>query len=246
MSSEGGKPLHLGAHPGEPNADMRELMNDLRDILHEHWEAVDNQLDSAGSRWWEKIAVRASQAHVAGDINSLASAMGTKLIDALWGRGYSRAQATAIYNAIQRSRALGFRTHGLYAIESSLRSKPWLSDGLRLLGTTDQTSTLRKVGKGSARFAIGLPVGGMAVNAVIGDQEAADSDAGMLARWGGMAIGGALGIKAGRKLGAVAGKLERGEYGAKMVAWNFLGDQLANMRDTARFSLSPIFDASRY
>ncbi|HEX7099354.1 MAG TPA: hypothetical protein VF377_08925 [Acidimicrobiia bacterium] len=241
-----GKPLNLPNHPGEPSADLRVVMDDLRDILHEHWEQVDNALDTAGDRMWEKFATRAAQAHVAGDINSLASAMGTKLIRALEGRGYSREQATAIYDALQASRALGFRTHGLYAIESTLRGKPIIAQGLRLFGTTQDLKGLKKVGKKAASAGIGSFAGLVTANAVLGDEEAVQSDRGILTRIAAMGVGGALGARGLKSAARLAERIERGDVSPRLIAWNYLGDQLANIRDTARFALSPIFDASRY
>ena len=236
-----GRALNFGALPDPGNADQNVVLNDLWEILHEVQEAAGNSLDSlAGAHLAQKVATRASLARIPFDLTRLASDLTFKgFLAKVMGRGYSRAQAQAMYKALQKSQALGFRTHGLYAIESKLRSEPNLLNGLRLLGTTAEGDKIRRL-----RAGMGAVAGGYVANRTIPEGEDPNSLENLAKRAGGMVLGGVLG---GSRLGVPG--IRRGVdllEGTKALKYAYLADYTANIRDMVRFSLSPIFDASRY
>ena len=244
---EGGRALNFGDLPNPDNADQNAVLNDLWEVLHEVQEAAGKKLDSLeNAHLAEKVATRASLARIPFDPTRLASDLTFKgFIAKMTSRGYSEAQARAMYKAVQKSQALGFRTHGLYAIESKLRSEPNLMNGLRLLGATAEGDGIRRVIRpGLLRAGMGSVAGGYAANLTIEEGEDPLSLGNIGKRVGGVALGGALGASRlgipGVRKGVDA--LEK----TRLLKYAYLADYTANIRDMVRFSLSPIFDASRY
>jgi hypothetical protein len=242
VPAEGGRPLNLGAGPDLGNADQNRVVEDLFEILREVQEEARNTLDTLPTRGLVgRVAGRASLARVPFSLDRLASDLPfDAFVARVMGRGYSRQQAYGIYKALQSSQALGFRTHGLYATESYIRSQPNLLDGLRVLGTTNAGDKYRK-----GRAVLGAIGGGMAANLSIEEGEDPLSPGNIGLRLGGAVLGGVAG--ASPRVGipgvkALAGNLSN----TKALKYAYLGDGIANLRDMVRFSLSPIFDASRY
>ena len=237
-----GLPLNLGPKVDFENPDMRQVMDDLWDILHREQELASQRLAGLpDARFTERVATRASLARTPMGLDRLASDLGyRKLTQSLMRKGYSEKQANAIYRGIQRSQALGVRHHGLYAIESHLRSRPNLIQGLRFLGTTSDSKVLRR----GAAGAVGAFAGGVAVNMM---SDNTDPEGNILGRLAGTIGGGALGALISPKVGLktvdrIADAWEHSSY----ARFAYVADNLANVRDFVRFSLSPLFDASRY
>lgn len=174
--------------------------------------------------------------------------------------GYTTDESKALYRALKQSRKIGFEYHGLYNIETHLRSNPNLLNGLSLLGRHKAADGLsnKVVAKG---LGWGAPLGMGIAAAKDYDESHPDnvgSLGGSLGRLGAFAVGSAAGRAGGnlaaRKLGVAA--LEEGSRAARLLAkrenssswmrYAYLSDEVARFRDWARFTLSPIFDASRY
>ena len=239
--SKGGRKLNFGPGPDKGNADQRAVLNDLWEILHEVQEEAGNKLNKLSQdHLAARIATRASLARIPFDLTRLASDLTfNSFTNRVMGRGYSRDQARAMYKALQKSQALGFRTHGLYAIESRLRSEPNLLNGLRLLGSTAEGDRIRKI-----RVGMGAVVGGYGANLTIEEGEDRLTFENMGKTLAGTVLGGVVG---GSRLGipGVRGAVDALEK-TRALKYAYLADYTANLRDLVRFSLSPIFDASRY
>ena len=242
VDQKGGRQLNFGPGPDNTNADQNGVLRDLWELLHEVQEVGNNRLQSLGlGHLTERIATRASLARIPFDLTRLASDLTFKgFISKIKAFGYNDKQARAIYKSLQKSQALGFRTHGLYAIESKLRSEPNLLNVLRLLGTTAEGDKLRKM-----RAGMGAVVGAYAANLTVQEGDDLLSFERMGKTLAGTVIGGAVGAS---KLGlpGVRGGVDFLETSTNALKYAYLADYTANLRDLVRFSLSPIFDASRY
>ena len=241
---EGARALNLGRYPDEGNADLNSVMEDLYDILHEVQDDARHMRETlVGEGPIAKVAGRARLARIPFSLDRLASDLPfAKFVDKVVGKGYSKKQAIAMYNALQSSQALGVRMHGIYAIESKLRSSPNVLDALRFFGTTAEGDKFR-VG----RAVTGAVLGGYAGNVAATEAGAEPGSWGQLGgAAAGMALGGVLGGKSSRigipGIQSAADQLENSRF----VRGAYLADGVANLRDMVRFSLSPMFDASRY
>jgi hypothetical protein len=230
VSAPGGKALNLGPRVDPKNADLNMVMEDLWHMLRTVQDEAQTNLESLGSRGIiSRVAGRASLNQIPFSLDRLASDLPKEsFMEAITGYGYSRAQGSAIYQALQSSQALGFKTHGLYAIESKLRSSPNLINATRLASVVG-----------------GSVAGGYAANRfLIPEGEDPTSFENIGKRVAGVAAGGVLGAVGGQA--AARGLRASIDAGGTALRWAYLADGLANIRDKVRFSLSPIFDASRY
>lgn len=239
IPSDEGVKLNLGSGPDIENADLNRVVDDLHSILREQQDLASNKLqDLRDARLVEKIGTRASLARIPFSLDRLASDMGyNKFIRAVTDRGYSAAQAQGMYHALQSSQALGFRRHGLFAIESKLRSSSNLADSLRFFGTVQDSTKLRRTVRGAVGSAVGVQAANYAAS-----EAGLEGDAQLLAAGGGLVAGGVLAATGLPGLRGLADAVDNSRF----ASWSYLADHLANYRDMLRFSLSPIFDASRY
>lgn len=166
------------------------------------------------------------------------------VIDRLEKMGWSNRQAQQIFSAIRKFRNTDFKDLGLYALEAKARAANLNVSALKWISNTSDAerfmSPTRLGTVGGAFIGQEVAVGAADENAG-GDEIFGRRLAGLAA---GAVGGGLLGKLATRIGGAgdVAARIRRAE---QKPSW-MLGDRLARFRDGMRFSLSPIFDISRY
>lgn len=156
-----------------------------------------------------------------------------EILQLLRDSGYSEEAAMAIWKAIPKMRNQSFRDLGLYAFEARARAGNQAAWALKTLGST-KYATKRGF------------VGGF-VGATVGAYEAQGGDENQAL--GGALIGGAAGAAVGALGGNLLGKtkpFQKLTAAAENWRYGYLADELARMRDSLRFTLSPFFDASRY
>lgn len=262
-----------GVHPGLPGVAQRmgddfnsqQATQVIDNIMSDLWEIFESTTEEArtiagaGSAWYQKYPARIQLSRHAGGLDGLPQALGRKRWNELMSqRGYSVAEASAIRSALMKSRDMGFSEMGLMSMEFWIRNNVNIQNGLRMLGrqTADSRTAL-----GAHRLAktAGAVVGGHLAQA---DYVERAEEPGIVGRSAAGIAGAALGAAGGaavsmpvlRRLGTGirhsnegkfakwAGEIERGEK------WTtgYVMEELAQLRDQLRFTLSPIFDASRY
>lgn len=275
-SQRAGKEIRFNLGKFGESADLKKIERDLRELLEEAKQSQNLRRDMAGVEG--RIARTAN--NVTGGLtpHTISDLAGpfygrSRFVTNMKARGYSTDEINAIWKAVHGSRALGFQTEGLAAVESYLRSKPLATDALRLFGRHVANDNFNPTQKAlTSAFATGLlPRGAAAaVGYQVGSQqymEVSDEEFGLGAFAAGVTGGlaGRMGLHAlGRKLNlaieapARIGKLSHHFEGiraatvaakwdsSKWAQYAYLADNLAGLRDYARFALSPIFDASRY
>lgn len=260
VAEDAGITLRLGAL-GEDSGDLDRIMTDLHDILHRQQEvagAMKTSFSGPGESLARRFATNVALQRIPFSVTDLGPVMKRRLVNELVeGYGYTRPEADAIFRALMESQHLGFEAHGLYSIETYIRSNPVLANSLRFMGrhhAADEYGRARSLGVRA------LPV----VTGVTGAKLVSDEyrsrqgdDAGILgtagASFAGYLAGKSLGVAATNRM--LPGALQNTGTGAlnrmasrldDKYAWAYLGDSVAQLRDYLRFSLSPIFDASRY
>ncbi len=172
--------------------------------------------------------------------NQIEEALRGSVIDDLTG-----SDRTAVLNDVQKaikdSYDIGGKYRGLASIEDRIRKYNLFTDGL-LLG---QTSSGRAVVNSALKGAL---VGG-AFGAAGGVAQAIDTGKVNVPYILGTAAGGALtGATVGamhQGVGVVARHLLPAYDSSNWVRYGYLPDELAHLRDTVRFAISPFFDARR-
>jgi hypothetical protein len=153
---------------------------------------------------------------------------------------YSDDEIKAIVRATAHFRNTSFRDLGLYAFEAKARSGNQAAWALKLLSGSNYGESFMRRGRGH-RFV------GTFAGAAVG-RGSADEDDSFEEKLGKVALG-ALG---GAAVGTVTPNLARAAgvdtLAARARDWRYgyMADGLARMRDSLRFTLSPIFDASRF
>lgn len=245
---------------GDGATDVEHLLTDLYEILDETQTSRMAELVASQDRGVvSRTGTRISHSRAPMSLERLPRDIGSFELfrKTVMGRGYTQDETFAIYRALQASQKMGFQNHGLYAIESTLRSRPNVTGTLRLLGKHEAVDGLVSVRGLTTRGAkLVAPITGAAL---VGNEYAEDH--GGFNPTDPLQIGaGVLGFAAGRAgstalmrhTGAVvegagrAGQMANALENSKFLKYTYLADGLANLRDQVRFSLSPIFDASRY
>jgi hypothetical protein len=153
---------------------------------------------------------------------------------------YSDDEINAIVRATAKFRNTSFRDMGLYAFEAKARSGNQAAWALKLMSGANYGDTFLK--RGRAHRFVGGFVGAGAGRAA---QEEGDS---FEERLGKVALGAAAGAAVGTLTPNVAHMAGVDKLATRARDWRYgyMADGLARMRDSLRFTLSPIFDASRY
>lgn len=234
------------------DASVNRLIQDLYGLLDDVQEEAMTVLETSRHRpMHSRIGARVSTANVPFDLSRLPSAMSRKeFLVRVQGLGYTQDEALAIMDGLMRSQALGFKEQGLYAIESKLRSQNNVVEGLRLLGRHQASNRLTGAVHKATATGGGLAGATLAANE---DGEFGFDAENIMQGLAGAAVGVGGAHLLGRKLGHLkpvdAGFFANRAAGlesSQFAKWGYLADNLANVRDLFRFSLSPIFDASRY
>jgi len=240
------------------NGDLKRVVDDLHEILYDEvqrptTEALENArktrgpVGRAGARWSAMLTPMS--------VESLASDIGYKRFSSLLkARGYSDDEVRAIYKSVQSAKKLGFKDQGLFSIEAHLRANPVLLDGLRLMSRHQIADSYVKKAAGTSFTFGGTMGGGLLASAEVSQR---DPEAGIAERALAFGVGAAAGRMGSslinrKLLGAMpkgTGLISKGADAwerSRYLHWAYLPDKLATIRDYVRFSLSPVFDASRY
>ena len=234
--------------------DLSKIDDDLMDVVRKVHEEAQQQLDQlAGKGIGSKVATRWSLSadgipYNVADLSNFR--FHERFMKEMVGRGYTEAESAAIWRSLKKGRALGFQDRGLVHVEDHLRTQPQLLNAMRLLDSTSIGADLRadtsKLRKAVQTGKFGATQG--AVAAAGASAGAQFNEDGSL-----FSVEGAVGAAAALATGNVAAKgvpgVTPGLISKFEGDWNkyaYLGDNLAYLRDQLRFSLSPIFDLSRF
>ena len=244
-----GRDVRIGL---EDEASVNRVMKDLYHLLDEVQTEAMNTLEASRHRpLHSRVGARVATANVPFDLARLPSAMSRKeFLVRVQSLGYNQDEALAIMDGLMRSQALGFKEQGLYAIESKLRSQNNVVEGLRLLGRHEASNRLTDIAYKGAATGAALTGATLAAHE---DGEFGFNAENLMQGLAGAAVGVGGVHMLGRKLGHLnpeqAGFFANRAAGlesSNFAKWGYLADNLANVRDLFRFSLSPVFDASRY
>jgi hypothetical protein len=226
--------------------DLRTILNDIQDPIAQRTEELHELT------FWERKRLAADSAFAPLRVEDLTKNR-AKVISKLKSFGWTDEQAEAIFASVRHFRNTEFKDLGLYAFEAKMRRRNELVSVLKFLGGTKYSDGLFTPGR------TGAVVGGFAgQDALVGaaDPEAGDDEllgrrvAGLV---GGAVLGGAVGIAGARAAAAGTARFTTGTADvaeaiirAEQRPAFMLTDRLVRLRDGLRFSLSPIFDVSRY
>jgi hypothetical protein len=224
--------MNAGLTDATPESDrVTRAVADLFDILQ---RAQDEVADSVSSIRQQNIlqrtGTRVGSTGTPLRVEDLAgSARKKRLFDGLAGKGYTEAEIKAIWKAVPKFRNAEFKDVGLYALEAGLRERNQLAGALKFFSRPTVAAT------------VGF-YAGAAVGSSTSDPNASEFE--VRARQLGYGLlGGAAGA-AGAKFGS--GVTVKAVDALDMSRYGYIADGLARARDTLRFSLSPMFDLSRY
>ncbi len=208
--------------PDAPEIDQ--ALGDLRGVLMSIQDPIAQAAEERHlMNFWEKFRNAQESAFAPLRIEDLTRHRGRVIRD-LRSLGWTDEQAEAIFSGIRNFRNTDFDSLGLYALEAKVRTKNLNVSALKWTSNTGFWST---AGKTAAGAYIG--------NAVAGEDGAV---AGALVG----SVGGYAAARAVNRNDWVSDALLRAE---QRSGWQ-IGDRLARLRDGMRFSLSPMFDISRY
>jgi hypothetical protein len=152
--------------------------------------------------------------------------------------GYNEAEAEAIWKAVSKFRQSDFKDMGLYGVEAELRNRNQAAGFLKMLAGTRYGNHV--MGRMAGQAATGAAIG-----AVAGGESFED-------RLRGAVIGAGVGAgvaAAVRPAGAAKrGLLDIRPSISAAEGWRYghIADGYARLRDSLRFTLSPMFDISRF
>jgi len=153
--------------------------------------------------------------------------------------GFSDSEARAIVRATAKFRNGTFKDMGLYAFEAKARSGNQAAWALKTLSGA-------KYGEGFLARGRGQRALGATAGAIAGSQAEAEGDT-FENRLAKVVLGGAAGAAVGTVAPNVLKKVaDPLASAARDWRYGYLADNLARARDSLRFTISPIFDASRY
>ncbi len=215
--------------------DATNMFEDLHSILRSEQSLSEEARTNAATGGWLKK-------RLAGITTSMTPVTMADLGRTSWRRVikdftpvYGEEAANVAAQSLREMRNTQFRDVGVYAIEAKLRTNNQLAGALKVLSGTEngegflaRSSTARKVG---------------AVAGGIYGAETSDNKAtGALE---GAAIGAAAGTVGQGALSPLFSNAEKAFSASKWFQYGYLADDVAGMRDTMRFTLSPFFDLSR-
>lgn len=257
--------LRFGETADEAGADIDRVISDLWDIVDDrgaHLIAEKDRILDEGGTWTARLASNFASSRIPQSIEELPTALTPKQFkSALKGKGYNDTEIKAISEALMRSKKMSYEDYGLFNIEMHMRSRPQLVQGLRLLGR--HRASDKFLAPKNLPAHLGTSFGTLAGGALGASQyQEIDPEAGgwetvlkgaipgaiagnMAATAGAKALYKGRGIElaeAGGAFNNMAAKLEHSDW----MKYAYLADNLVNLRDRMRFTLSPIFDASRY
>lgn len=153
----------------------------------------------------------------------------------------------AVWRSIADFRNREFQDMGVYALEASVRSSNQAAWFLKTLSGTKWLERLGPNPNRAQRFLArgrGKRLAGGAIGAAVGRQQDPEGETGA----GAPILGALAGVAGASVAPAALGKLGLDELAAKadLSKYGFLADNLARMRDSLRFTLSPMFDLSRF
>jgi hypothetical protein len=220
------------------------LLQDLyTEVLRPEQDSLtDRVMDLHNMNFWQRKRLSLDSTFTPLRLEDLTTR--TKRVRAvLENRGWSDTEVDAVIAALPKFRNAEFKDLGLYAFEAKLRQRNELVQALKFFSGT-------KYGEGVwARGTQGRRVG--ALGGFYQGYASADAEASGEERLGRGLVGGVVGGAAGTALVGGASKMAAGAIDdatrkAELFRFGQLGDQYARMRDALRFTLSPMFDISRY
>jgi hypothetical protein len=140
--------------------------------------------------------------------------------------GYNEAEAEAIWKAVSKFRQSDFKDMGLYGVEAELRNRNQAAGFLKMLAGTRYGNHV--MGRMAGQAATGAAIG-----AVAGGESFED-------RLRGAVIGAGVGA------GVAAAVRPKAIAAAEGWRYGHVADAYARLRDSLRFTLSPMFDISRF
>lgn len=226
----------LGQDINPEDAKLTDILDDLyAQVLKPEMMAVSDRLkDYKNLSFVERKKLAAASSVAPQRLEDLAKTKGI-VFSRLEAIGYSRDEIEAIYAAIPKFRNTQFDNLGLYSFEAKLRTRNELVQSLKFFSGTKYGESVWARGTQGRR--LGAVIGG-----IQGYQE--DGVEGAL-------LGGAVGAAAGTVAVGGASRLAAGQINraidkAELARFGQLGDKYVRMRDFFRFTMSPLFDISRY
>ena len=237
---------HVLDQTGEGTADsvIRGLYSHIQEQKNAAQEAVDLSHSSRGN-YFNKLMSNAQSAKVPQGlrdltVNQIQSAMEKANLPE-WS---SNTMASLVKRAILKGHDVGFQYRGLSTVEDKLRAFNPLVDNL-LLGGTSTGGWLRNTAKVGGKLVAAGGVGaGLAAGetAMGGDLNPND----LISSAAKGAMTGAGVYAAGHTIGKPIAKGITSLADGNFLKYSFLPDELAHLRNTFRFTMSPYFDLRRY
>jgi hypothetical protein len=223
------------------------MLQDLRRILQSGQDDLMNKMeDFHHMTFWERKQIGLQSATHPYRVEDLVKQKDATLNRLVKEFGWSENESKAIYSALRKFRNAETRDLGLYALEAKLRQSSLAVGGLKFMAGSKYHQSLIN------REIVGAGVGAFSGQALAGalTDPGADEDQAWAAKATGLlggAVAGVFGFKGGGNLAVKSlGGYQKALQRAEMNRVLHLGDHYARYRDTLRFSLSPIFDLSRY
>jgi hypothetical protein len=218
--------------------DVSNMLEDLHSILRsEQALSEDTRTNAAMGSWLQKRIASVKTSTTPVTISDLGRTKWKRVIHE-FEPVYGKEAADASAAALRRMRNNEFKDVGLYAIESHLRGQNQLASALKVLSGTEHGDGFL------ARSSTGRKVGAVAGGIYGAEQGGSDSNVKQALE--GAAIGAAAGTVGQGLTGPLFAKAEQAFQASKWFQYGYLADDLAGLRDTMRFTLSPFFDLSRY
>jgi hypothetical protein len=150
----------------------------------------------------------------------------TAILEEMRAIGYNEDEAEAIWKAISKFRNSDFKEVGLFGVEAELRNRNQAAGFLKMLGGT-------RYGNHVMGRVAGQAATGAAIGAVAGGESFEE-------RLKGAVFGAAAGA------GVAAAVRPKAIAAAEGWRYGHIADGYARLRDSLRFTLSPMFDLSRF
>lgn len=231
-----------GAPVGPDDPDVTYALQHLYEFVLRPQLDVNNQItDNLGHQGWIHRGVTSVRnSYVPRTLTDLGLG-GNKstVMSALVKVGYSDRDAIAVWQGIKAGRYAEFKDMGIAAVEAKLRGNNQVLGMLHVLGGTDEGLRLHNLGKGKA-------VGMGALTGFLAGQASSDQGDSSARVFTNAMMGAGVGAAGGALVGEAARALMPAMDYGKWSRWGYMADELANLRDKARFTLSPFFDISRY
>lgn len=215
--------------------DSRNLLEDMTSILHDRQSLSEQVRTESALGTWAGKRIDAVRNNLAPMSMADLGRTDWKNVVAKLKPVYGEEVANAAPKMLRRMRNTEFQDVGLYAIEAKLRTQNQFASALKVLSGTEHGEGFLAHGK-TARWV------GAGAGAIYGAQTDDNNLTGALK---GAAIGAVAGTVAQGSLSPLFAKAEKAFDSASWFRYGYLADNLAAVRDTMRFTLSPFFDLSR-